>query len=141
MNLRDALLAVYDQHERLTPELVVEEARKADTDAGRLLHGRLEWDDAVAGEAYRRHQAHELIQTVRVTYAGTDRDPETSVRAFHSVRTEHGYGFVPVGEVIEDPFTTRLVLAEMEREWRALLARYEGFKEFVQMVRRDLDAA
>jgi hypothetical protein len=139
MTLRDALNAVHKKHGMLTPQLVVDEARKARSSAGKLLHDRLEWDDSVAGEAFRRHQAQELIRSVKVTYRkADDADGEITVRAFHAVRNENGHVYEPVEKVVDDPFTSRLVLAEMEREWRQLKERYESFAEFTAMVRRDL---
>lgn len=133
-DLRSLLQAIYDQHGKLTPELVREEARPKDSP----LHSRLEWDDAVAGEAYRLEQAHRLIQSVRVVYRPpAEGVEERSVRAFHAVRLQGGYSYEPIDRVAADPFLSRLVLADMEREWRELRRRYEHFEEFWELVRRD----
>lgn len=138
MSLRDQLQAIYDDHGKLTPALVVDEAR----DEAHPLHSRFEWDDAVAGEAWRRQQAHELIRSVRVVYKEADeKNSEHSVRAYHAVRSEKEYVYEPVEKVAKDDFTRQLVLKDMEREWRALRRRYEQFEEFLAMVRRDMDAA
>lgn len=138
MNLRDLLQAIYDEHGKLTPAIVVDVARAED----HPLHSRFEWDDAVAGEAWRRHQAHELIRSVRVVYKNADeKNPEKSVRAFHAIRNETGHVYEPLDRVVNDEFSRQLVLRDMEREWLALRRRYEQFAEFVEMVRRDLDAA
>ncbi len=137
-SLRDELLAVRDQQGRLTPQLVVDTAR----DPGHPLHSRFEWDDSVAGEAWRRQQAHELIRKAKVVYReASEAEPEKSVRAFVAVRAEEGHVFDPVEEVAGDPFRRRLALADMEREWKALLKRYQEFEEFLSMVRQDVDAA
>lgn len=137
-SLRDELLAVRDQQGRLTPQLVVDTAR----DPGHPLHSRFEWNDAVAGESWRRQQAHELIRKAKVVYREADEvQPEKSVRAFVAVRAEEGHVFDPVEEVAGDPFRRRLALADMEREWKALLKRYQEFEEFLSMVRQDVDAA
>lgn len=138
MNLRDQLLAIREKHGRLDPHLVIEEAR----DEAHPLHSRFEWDDSVAGEAWRRSQAHDLIRSVRLVYReATEQEAARSVRAFHAVRREDGHAYEPAEEVIEDPFTRRLVLADMEREWKALRRRYDAFAEFADMVRRDIEAA
>jgi hypothetical protein len=138
MSLRDQLQAIYDGHGKLTPAIVVDEARNEE----HPLHTRFEWDDAAAGEAWRRQQAHELIRSVRVVYKEADeKNSERSVRAYHAVRTEDGHAYEPVEKVTEDDFTRRLVLADMEREWKALRRRYDQFEEFLSMVRRDTDAA
>ena len=134
--LRDELTAIYQQRGILTPELVVDESRAPDAP----LHDRFEWDDAIAGEAYRRDQAHRMIQSVKleVVYTHSDGNP-IRVRAFQALRTEQGNIFKPTDEVVQDPFLAKLALQSMEREWRALKARYDGFSEFYAMVRRDMD--
>jgi hypothetical protein len=138
MSLRDQLQAIYNERGKLTPAIVVDEAR----DETHPLHNRFEWDDAVAGESWRRQQAHELIRSVRVVYREADeKNPEKSVRGFHAVRSEKEHVYEPVQKVAEDEFTRQLVLKDMEREWRALRRRYEQFAEFIEMVRRDMDAA
>jgi hypothetical protein len=138
MSLRDHLQAVHDKHGRLTPTLVLAEA----SDPAHPLHNRFQWDDSAAAESWRKHQAQELIRSVRVRYVeATENEAARSVRAFHAVRREDGHVYEPAEKVVEDPFTRRLVLADMEREWKALRRRYEQFAEFAGMVRRDLEEA
>lgn len=133
MNLRDALQGIYEQHGRLTPALVVDEARQLT----HPLHSRFEWDDAVAGEEYRRVQAAELIRSVKVVYKeATETEPEKKVRAWQAVREESRY--VPVAEAAADPNIAAIILADAQREWRALYRRYAHLSEFVEMVRADL---
>lgn len=135
-SLRDQLQAVYDQRGQLTPSDVVDEAR----DPEHPLHPRFEWDDSVAGERWRRQQAHELIQSVRISYkarTGEARD----VRAFHAVRSEKGHTYEPIEKVLQDDIMTKIVRADMEREWKALKRRYERFDEFAAMVLADLSVA
>lgn len=132
------MLAVRQQHGRLTPQLVVDTAR----DPGHPLHSRFEWDDASAGEAWRRQQAHDLIRKAKVVYREAEEaSPEKSVRAFVAIRAEDGHVFDPVEEVAEDPFRRKLALADMEREWKTLYRRYQEFGEFLEMVRRDVEDA
>lgn len=136
-SLREELQAIYESHGKLTPSLVVDQAR----DKSHPLHTRFEWDDKVAGEAYRRGQAHELIRSVRVVYReATETEAARSVRAFHAVRSEgpQNYVYEPLERVTDDPLLTRIVLRDMEREWKQLMRRYGQFKEFAEMVRKDL---
>lgn len=138
MNLREHLQAIHDRHGVLTPVIVLDEAR----DPAHPLHSRFLWDDSEAAESWRKHQAQELIRSVKVRYVeATDTEPARSVRAFHAVRREDGHVYEPVEKVVEDPFTKRLVLADMEREWKALKRRYQQFAEFADMVRHDLEEA
>ena len=131
------MLGIREKHGQLVPDLVVREAEPVD----HPLHDRFEWDDAVAGPAYRRAQAHELIQSVRVVYRPADDvSPERTVRAFHAVRAESGaYVYETAEGVVRDPVAAAVLLRDMEREWQALKRRFEQFAEFREMVRRDLD--
>jgi len=137
VSLRDQLLDIRERHGRLVPDLVVQEAESVD----HPLHDRFEWDDTVAGPAYRRVQAHELIRSVRVVYRPADDvSGERTVRAFHAVRGESGaYVYETAEGVVRDPVAATVLLRDMEREWQALKRRFEQFAEFREMVRRDLD--
>lgn len=134
MSLRDQLEAIRSEHGYLDPEVVVDVAR----DEEHPLHDRFEWDDSVAGEAYRRDQAHRLIQSVRVKYVTDDRPKD--VRAFLAVPRADSPRptYEPVESVMQDDFQRRLVLTQMEREWQTLRSRYGDLVEFGEMVHRDL---
>lgn len=132
--IRDHLQAIYDEYGKLTPALVVEVASAKD----HPLHDRIfDCKPAVAAARYYQERAHDLIQSVKVVYREPDSDgQERSVRAFHAVPSQGPDRFVyePVEKVAQDPFLRELVKREMEREWRTLLARYEHFDEFLELV-------
>lgn len=134
-DLRSQLESIREQYGQLKPKCVVDEAR----DPAHPLHSRFEWDDAVAGEAYRLHQARELIRSVKVTYKEADESgPAELVRAYVSLSNDSDHVYEPVELVAGDPFKRVLVLNNMQREWKAMYNRYKGFEEFAEMVRRDL---
>lgn len=134
-DLRSELLAIRKQYEELTPQVVVDEAR----DPAHPLHSRFEWDDTVAGEAYRRQQARELIRSAKIVYKeADDNGPEQSVRAFVSIVNENKHVYEPTDEVAQDPFQRQLALNAMQREWKALYNRYKEFEGFIELVRRDV---
>ena len=129
---------------------VTEADREAELAIRALIGGRFpdhgivgeEWDDKIAGEQFRRVQARELIRSVKWIYKPADEDSdEESVRAFHAIRDEEGYAYDPVEEIIEDPLRTKMLLADMEREWQTLKRRYAQFEEFWRLVRGDADEA
>lgn len=141
MNMRDArneLLRIRDDVGEITPDTVLEAARPR----GSVLHGYV-FDKAPkdAAEAYYRARAHSLIRIVRIRYPTTDPTDKRTLRAFHAVRETDPprYVYEPAEEVAADPLRRALVLRDMERDWRTLKARYEGFQEFAVMILRDID--
>lgn len=139
--LRDQLLAIRDANGgQLTPEAVVTAARPTD----HPLHSRIfDRTPREAAEAWYRHRAHELIQSVRVAYIADDKPKD--IRAFVAVPEDEGpnptYVYEPVEEALMDDKTRQLVLSRMEREWRSLHARYGDMAEFAALVRESLGAA
>lgn len=141
MNLRDELQTIYDQHGKLTPTLVVATAR----DEAHPLHARFTWDDSVAGERWRREEARLMIRSLKVVYKPADgRKPERATRAFHAIPIPDDSGeqdFYSAEDVAADPVMTAVLLAEMEREWRAFKARWSHFSEFAAMIAQEHDIA
>jgi hypothetical protein len=123
------------QRQQLTAEDVV----KAATPKSHPLHHRFEWDNRVAGHAYRVHQAAELIRSVRIEVV-IDDAPE-HVRAYVSVPRPTGRAYEAVREVAEDPVASEIVRREYERAWLTLRRRYQNLAGFIQFVRADLAAA
>lgn len=137
MGAKEELQKIYDQHGQLTPELVVQVARPK----AHPLHSHVfDRGPKEAAEAWYRHRAHELIQTIRITYRDNN-DKPLDIRAWHAVRGETGYVYEPAEKIAQNEFQSRLVLQDMEREWRQLKNRYETFREFWEMVNREAKAA
>lgn len=136
-NLRDHLDSIYRSKGVLTPQVVVDEARPED----HPLHDRFEWDDEVAGERFRRDQAHRMIQSVRVAYTTSDRPKD--VRAWVPIsRPESPQpSYEPIEDVVLDDIKRTVLLQQMEREWKAMQSRYGDLVEFAELVRRSLVAA
>ncbi len=138
------LRRLYDEHGHLNARLVVDESR----DEAAPLHGSFEWDDAVAGEAFRCVQAGKLIRSVRVQIHRHDGEP-TTVRGFVNIPGSEPEaddedvqsGYVPqeiVGSSVE---LSRIALREMERRWKYLRRAYAEFAEFWTMVEKDAQQA
>lgn len=135
MSLRDHLQEIYDHHGQLTPDLVVEVARPKD----HPLHSRVfNRPQKQAAEAWYKHRAHELIQSVKVVYRDSNDEPQ-EIRKYHAVRGDSGVVYRASEDIADDPFAKKLVLRDMEREWHQLRARYERFSEFLEMVEQDIE--
>lgn len=120
----------------LTPAAVVDAAR----DEEHPLHTRFEWDDAVAGEAYRVEQARNLIRSVKIERE--DKTP-SDLRAFVSISRPNTpqREYVPTVEALEDPITRKLLLSEMRRDWETLRTRYQHMSEFADMIAASIEEA
>lgn len=138
MSLREHLQAIYEEHGKLTPEVVVAAARPKTSPLHHRVFDRPAKD---AAAAWYHHRAHELIQSVKVVYREGEDGVEKRVRAYHAVRSEgpDQYVYEPVEKVASDPFKRQLVLRDMEREWKGLLNRYEQFEEFLSLVATDIE--
>lgn len=131
-DLRAVLTNIYQKHGELSEQIVVDEARPKSAP----LHHRFEWNNAVAGEAYRRVQAAEIIRSVRIRF---DVEGERrTIRGFVSVRqsgeTERG-GYAPTEEVVEDDIALQILLREFKREIADLQRKYGHLKEFAEIVK------
>ncbi len=133
MNLRDHLQAIRDERGALTPALVVETA----SDPAHPLHSRFEWDDSVAAEKWRLEQASQLLRVVKLP---ADSSRPGDLRAFVAVKGKdsHRADYMPTEEALLDEFARKLILRDMEREWRLLKRRYEHMREFADLILSDL---
>ncbi len=132
-SLLDHLTVIRDERGSLTPALVVDAARNPE----HPLHSRFEWDDGVAAEKWRLEQASQLLRVVKLP---PDPSRPNDLRAFVAVKGKdsHRAEYVPTETAMADEFARRLVLADMEREWKALRRRYQHMAEFAQLVLRDV---
>lgn len=72
--------------EDLTREGILDYARENKKSE---LNKCFEWDDTIAGEKYRLHQASLILTSISiVTKEETDKEPEKTVRAFVNVKEE-----------------------------------------------------
>lgn len=86
----EAVRSLQDEDGRITPDVVVEEARRKSSP----LHGLFEWDKAKAASIYWIAQAREIIGAVRIVVTNESstvkaplyvRDPEASGQGYRSV--------------------------------------------------------
>lgn len=134
--LHEAFVAIRKKRGRLTAEIVVTEA----ANPKHPLHNEFDWDDATAAHAQRLDRASRLIRMVKikvVTASG-----EFSARRWHAVQAagvvDAPDGYLPTEDVAANPIYQQALLQQMDRDWRALMDRYQHMKEFWPMVRKAL---
>jgi len=146
MSVQTELQAIYDKHGVLTPNLVVEEAKRPD----HPLHRRFDWDDSVAARRWRLSQAGQLIRSVTVIVERPGASEPIAVRAFVS-ETEIARGgvieddaapdagrYMPVEDVIASDTMRSAWFQSLRRDWERLRRRAGDSQEFAAMVLDDL---
>ena len=132
--LCEVLIQIRTKRGKLTPAVVVSEA----SDPKHPLHKRFDWNDASAARKQRLEVAADLIR--RVTIKVVTKEGPVRVRQWHAVRAagvvDAPEGYVPNEDVVARPEYRQAMLRQMERDWEAMVGRYEHLKEFWSMVAR-----
>lgn len=127
----------------LQPEYVVDEARPEASP----LHNWFEWDDPIAAEKYRRHQASELIRCNVVLLAPDDKpigenesrpitvNAANTTRSFVNIRKANGEkAYLPVQTVMEDVDLRQQYIHRAYKEITDWKIRYRSIKAFSGIV-------
>lgn len=92
------------------------------------LHGAFDWDDAVAGENWRKFQAGTIIRSLVIVSETDDGVPAEPVRAFFSIKlTEPNFESLHV--IIRDQDKYADLLKTAIRELQAFSRKYRTLKE------------
>lgn len=116
------------ERDALTAENLVDVSRPKEAP----LHRAFEWDDAVAGEEWRKHQARHIISSVVVRA-----ETKEPVRAFFNIRSEGPY-YRPLNVIMQNENMTVKLLDEALCDLRALRAKY-GTLERLRLVMTAID--
>ncbi len=114
----------------LRPERVVDFARDPTT----ALHAAFTWDDSEAAEAWRLHQARNIIR-VSVQVVERAGKPLT-VPVFVSLQADRnaGGGYRETYAVMGDKDTRAALLAEARRDMEAFEERFAMFEELAEVL-------
>lgn len=131
--IEQELKSIYDTRRQLVPAEVVE-AAKAESSP---LHSLFEWDDKVAGPAYRNMQARDVIRsvTIKITDEKPDAVEDRHVRAWVAAKYvgSDAPGYVPT-ESVQSAAQRATYLRQLKREMTALRNRFGGIPEFWEML-------
>lgn len=105
-----------------SPEQIVEAAKDKNTE----LHKCFTWDDTVAAENWRKHQARMLVAQLVIRTETTDKEP-VAVRVIASTNVRNEYK--PVVKVIEVEQDYADLLARAFAELKAFRQKYKTIKE------------
>lgn len=112
------------QH-KLSPEEIVRAAESASSP----LHPAFEWNDERAAQRYRIDQARQLLAMIDVVIIKPDQT-EAAIRAFVSVASDEGRGYVATTHALADPDMRKLVIHRAWVELKAWQQRHAELSEF-----------
>jgi hypothetical protein len=115
---------LYRKFGTITAEMFVTAAKKDKT-----IRPYLEWDNTLAAEQYRLHQARILIGSFTVTIERHDK--EVTVRGLQYVDSENGY--VPSSKIFSNTEMTKEVVAKAKKEAISWFHRYQNIRGFDNM--------
>lgn len=123
----DILDALAEENDGLvTAEKVVDVARPTESP----LHDDFEWDDKVAGQAWREETARKMMRSIVVITEPTEDKPAAPVRYFHNVITEEGRGYMPLARVLSSGELWGQVVADILRDLRNYRYKLASFEQF-----------
>ena len=124
---------IEEKHGSVTSELFLEASRPENSPT----HGVFEWDDGVAAEKYRLHQASRTICSIRVV---VKEDPfgktmEKPPRAYVNVSSDDSKKaqYMNVRDALENEDTRFLVLSRAMRELKEFQEKYSNLSELAEV--------
>jgi hypothetical protein len=125
---------LHDKHQGVTPELLVEEAKKKRSP----VHNLFEWDDTAAAEAYRVHQARLVLNHIEVVIERGEEVPLV-IRAFHSVEYEEGRCYTTIKAARANEDLWEQIKDEALRQIKNWQETYRHIQEF-EAIHQAIDA-
>jgi hypothetical protein len=117
----------------LRPGDVVDSAR----DPRSRLHPVFTWDNTEAAESWRKHEARQLISSVRVVVRALDRPQPQRQIAYVSVpQPDKGRAYLPAKVVMSDEVLRQRALDEALRQLEAWRRRYAHLNELAAVFQK-----
>lgn len=126
-----AELEIIEKNEDLTAEAVLKYAR---SHTNSELYGAFEWDDAIAGEKYRRDVASRIISSIRVEIIEDDKKKTNKpIKAF--VQTARLQKFEPIEVFVQDLDKYQMLLEKAYRELNTVKDKYTELTEIQELLK------
>lgn len=128
------LETIYEEHGKLTPALIVEDARNPE----RETHQLIEWDDTTAATSYRLEQARYVMRNIIIVRR--EKTTETAeariikFRAFENVEVEEGRYFIPMQVAIGRDDTREYMLQQAVKALQSFRQKYGMIKELSAVI-------
>ena len=109
--------------DEITSENVVELARSESS----VLHDEFEWDDAIAGDKWRNHQARLLIDNLVIEVEEPETKEPMQVRVLHTTPDRHDYK--PIEFFVKNVDEHQKLLNQAKRELESFKKKYYSLVE------------
>ena len=113
--------------EEVTAENVVELARNPDS----VLHDDFEWDDTIAGEEWRKHQARVMICNLVVEIEEAEEKEPEILRLYYT--TDDTKEYKPLNVYIEKEDEYKKLLSMAKKELDSFRKKYRILKELKEI--------
>jgi hypothetical protein len=128
--LRSWAEALYAEHGRLTPGIVLDAARPPDSPAHAHIFNA---SPGEAAEMYYLERAHALIRRIRVTVVTQPEQPPRRLRYYHAIPggEDAAYEYHPLGVLLDQPDKLELARNEAMRRLKDAERAVEDFDVIV----------
>jgi hypothetical protein len=116
---------------------------------GSPIHELFKWDNAVAGDLYRRQQARHYMSGLEIVPVKIESNSPVSNRAYHIVDTAEGRGYVARAQIVSNPDYRMQIVRTARRELENFMKKFEhislmasyipGLRIILDQMRDDLD--
>lgn len=111
-----------------TVGLTAQNLLDANRDPDAILHNEFEWDDTVAAEQYRVHQAGQIIRMLCVeTESNPDVSSSTPIRAYFQTSENKSYEHISV--ILKNESKYQEMLSRAYSELKTFQRKYEKLSE------------
>lgn len=124
----DEIMEICDNLGSANPKEIVEKAKDSNTE----LHKCFTWDDSVASEKWRLHEARKIVCALKIVDKREDREPDkTPIRVFY--KTDNQSGYKPTKLILKNPDEYKQLVERCRHELLALKSKYHTVSEYSEI--------
>nr|DAT54754.1 MAG TPA: hypothetical protein [Caudoviricetes sp.] len=121
----DEIMEICDKLESATPQEILEKARDSSTE----LHKCFTWDDTVASEKWRLHEARNIVCNLKIVDKREDKKSEVvPIRVFY--KTDDQSGYKPTKLILKKPDEYKALVERCRSELLAIKQKFQNISEF-----------
>lgn len=124
----DEIMEICDNLGSANPKEIVEKARDNSTE----LHKCFTWDDSVASEKWRLHEARKIVCDLKIVDKREDKKQETvPIRVFY--KTDDQSGYKPTKLILKNPDEYKQLVERCRNELLAIKNKYQTVSEYSEI--------